>query len=716
MPVKRETPGHNRLKDLDGVPRFRNNGRLTTGQRPDLEDLEPVELLTEFHDNNDNGAFEELMNRYGGMVFSTCRRVLRDDHEAEDVTQATFLMLASRHKATKNVHKVGPWLRKVSHRLSLDALRTKKRRVKRENDRPIWNDGEKLADHHVGTEERRRIVRECIDELPVKYRMPIILFHFGGMSRDEIASELGCRANTLGVRLHRARNMLAKSLESRGVTMAGVAMTALLTDAVRTAIGSSMMQQTSVAAGEIAAGNGGVSALLGSDVSAKVLALTESTAALSMGKAKMMALMFAAGSTILTGGGFAAHYAGASESIHDAVENVMDGTPRLFDVQNFWPTLEFPSNLPTIERSLNLGSINDTELTDADDGSNGLPLPQVAALKSNPFIDNLAERRRQWANVRPANVSGDASIPVRPVASGSRPLVLPQESPGAAPSVGPQGPDRPVARPIDTAPAADTAVARSTPASAGNGRSQPGRTAPGAATPEPSTPQPEAPTEVANNTPANDPAPVASPTPTTPTSSMPVVAARSSAPTTILPPSPSPELVAIAGRATPPTQAYAAVLPPVQVSTQAIAMAEVAPPTSVLPSESLFDQPIDPLSDAAPETPGQHTFIAMWDIEGEALAVELPSQFDEIEIAVPYDPNAAAATGAPIERLKLWAFNETDGWERVYDESLYHNITDHIIGGRVSTDVAIVGVSFPEPAVMGLLATGAALLLPRRRR
>ena len=56
--------------------------------------MSDVELLTQFLKLKNESAFAALVDRYGQMVFAVSLRIVRDRHSAEDVTQATFLLLA----------------------------------------------------------------------------------------------------------------------------------------------------------------------------------------------------------------------------------------------------------------------------------------------------------------------------------------------------------------------------------------------------------------------------------------------------------------------------------------------------------------------------------------------------------------------------------------------------------------------------------------------
>src|SRR5438445_3670381 len=80
-----------------------------------------AELLERFATLRDEAAFEVLLWRYGPMVLSVCRRLLRHEEDIEDAFQATFLALVRKSGSITKREAVGSWLYKVAYRVALDA-------------------------------------------------------------------------------------------------------------------------------------------------------------------------------------------------------------------------------------------------------------------------------------------------------------------------------------------------------------------------------------------------------------------------------------------------------------------------------------------------------------------------------------------------------------------------------------------------------------------
>ena len=84
-------------------------------------DLTDGQLLECYLTRQEEAAFEALVRRHGPMVLGVCRRVLRNDHDAEDAFQATFLVLLRKASSILPRDRVGNWLYGVAYRTSLKA-------------------------------------------------------------------------------------------------------------------------------------------------------------------------------------------------------------------------------------------------------------------------------------------------------------------------------------------------------------------------------------------------------------------------------------------------------------------------------------------------------------------------------------------------------------------------------------------------------------------
>src|SRR4051794_41509389 len=80
------------------------------------------ELLARFVATRDEASFEALVRRHGPMVLGVCRRLL-GHHDAEDVFQATFLVLARKAASVVKRESVGCWLHGVARHTAWRAAR-----------------------------------------------------------------------------------------------------------------------------------------------------------------------------------------------------------------------------------------------------------------------------------------------------------------------------------------------------------------------------------------------------------------------------------------------------------------------------------------------------------------------------------------------------------------------------------------------------------------
>ena len=183
----------------------------TTGE---WSDGDLVECFVARHDETRSAAFEVLVNRHGPMVLDVCRNVLRDDHDAEDAFQATFLILARQARSIRRRGSVGSWLFGVATRVASRARVEAARRRARER---VYATVVAGRDHSNNDNTMKTALHEEIARLPEKYREPVVLCDLEGLPYKTAADRLGCPVGTVSVRLMRARERLRTRLAHLGV-------------------------------------------------------------------------------------------------------------------------------------------------------------------------------------------------------------------------------------------------------------------------------------------------------------------------------------------------------------------------------------------------------------------------------------------------------------------------------------------------------------------
>src|SRR5580704_3394157 len=100
--------------------------------RPVCAALSDGKLLARFVADRDEDAFAQLVRRHGPMVMGVCLRLLHHAEDAEDVFQATFLVLARKAASVANRDAIGSWLYRVAFRTAQEARAMRMRRRARE--------------------------------------------------------------------------------------------------------------------------------------------------------------------------------------------------------------------------------------------------------------------------------------------------------------------------------------------------------------------------------------------------------------------------------------------------------------------------------------------------------------------------------------------------------------------------------------------------------
>jgi RNA polymerase sigma factor (sigma-70 family) len=205
-----------------------------------------AELLQRFVLGRDEAAFELLLWRHGSLVLHTCTSLLGDVHAAEDVFQATFLTLACKASAIRQSEALASWLHQVACRIALRLRRQTARRHDRERaDSLIVGSAQSRPGADLDLRDCRPILHEELQRLPARYRQPIILCYFQGLTHEEAAAQLGWPRGTVAGRLARAKKLLHRRLTRRGVVLGVAGVLGLHTmDLAAAAVPVALVQRT----------------------------------------------------------------------------------------------------------------------------------------------------------------------------------------------------------------------------------------------------------------------------------------------------------------------------------------------------------------------------------------------------------------------------------------------------------------------------------------
>jgi RNA polymerase sigma-70 factor (ECF subfamily) len=167
-------------------------------------------------------AFSTLVRRHDRYLYRVARSVLRDDDEAEDVVQQTYLQAYINFANFRSEANLRTWLTRIALNDALSRRRRQRSTVElsqldtaRERTRSdvlLSSLTNSTPEHAAALNQIRKVFERAIDDLPPAFRTVLIMRDVEEASVDETAIVLGIKSETVRTRLHRARRMLRDSL------------------------------------------------------------------------------------------------------------------------------------------------------------------------------------------------------------------------------------------------------------------------------------------------------------------------------------------------------------------------------------------------------------------------------------------------------------------------------------------------------------------------
>lgn len=180
-----------------------------------LSDEEIVKLVI----CKDHNFYEFLVRRYQKKLHSYVGYYIPDYDKAADVVQEVFIKTYINLHGFNSHLKFSSWLYRIAHNEAINAIKKYHKEVSledNENFEEAFFEHAKDIESTFEKKEIKKMLKDCIHKLPLKYEEVIILYYFEEKSYEEISDVLRISVGAVGTRINRAKSMLKKSCKNLG--------------------------------------------------------------------------------------------------------------------------------------------------------------------------------------------------------------------------------------------------------------------------------------------------------------------------------------------------------------------------------------------------------------------------------------------------------------------------------------------------------------------
>ena len=205
-------------------------------------------LLRRLCQGRDPEAFSEIVRLYAGVVYGACKRIIRDSDQAADVAQETFFQLF-RNAADVSGSLAG-WLHTVATHKAIDIVRRDSSRRTREAEYSKSKLGEAES-----WDEISPYVDQALGQIDNELRQVLVTHFLEGLTMREISERMGVSLATVSRKVDAGLNSLRTLLKKRGVIVAAISLSTLMTQNAAQAAPAALMAELgkmSLAAGTVA--------------------------------------------------------------------------------------------------------------------------------------------------------------------------------------------------------------------------------------------------------------------------------------------------------------------------------------------------------------------------------------------------------------------------------------------------------------------------------
>jgi RNA polymerase sigma factor (sigma-70 family) len=191
-----------------------------------MSSMDDMQLLREYASRNSEEAFATLVSRHIDLVYSAALRHVGNHHQAQEISQAVFVILARKARSLSAGTVLAGWLFRTARLTAANYLRTEIRRARREQEAymqsdPTNNNGERWR-------EVAPALNDVIDSLREKERDAIVLRYLQGKDYRQVAATLGGSEEAAQMRVSRALEKMRKQFAKHGIATSAAALAGVM--------------------------------------------------------------------------------------------------------------------------------------------------------------------------------------------------------------------------------------------------------------------------------------------------------------------------------------------------------------------------------------------------------------------------------------------------------------------------------------------------------
>jgi len=169
------------------------------------------EKIAELVQNGQTEAFGVLIERYEDKIRRYARKFLSEGEDINDALQDIFIKVYKNIQSFDAKRRFSPWLYRIAHNELVNVIKKRNK-----NSLPFFDldtifpqyFSDNSLKSQIDNNDMGRLLDQCLNKLPPKYREPIILYYYEDLSYKEIADVMEIPVSTVGVRMKRAKDLV----------------------------------------------------------------------------------------------------------------------------------------------------------------------------------------------------------------------------------------------------------------------------------------------------------------------------------------------------------------------------------------------------------------------------------------------------------------------------------------------------------------------------